>query len=164
MKKISVDHLARVEGSGGISATIDGKVVTDVKFSIYEGPRLVERLTLGKTPEEVVNIVPRICAICTISHKNAALRAMENALSIKVPTKVSFLRELMHLGEMIESHSLHIYYLTLPDYAGFPNAIAMASKFELEVKVALEMKEFGNHIMKTASGRYIHGENPVIGG
>jgi len=89
---------------------------------------------------------------------------MENALSIKVPTKVSLLRELMHLGEMIESHSLHIYYLALPDYVGFPNAIAMASKFELEVKIALEMKEFGNHIMKTASARYIHGENPIIGG
>jgi len=164
MKIISVDHLARVEGSGGISATIDGKVVTDVKFSIYEGPRLVERLTIGKTPEEVVNIAPRICAICSISHKYAALRAMENALSIKAPTKVSLLRELMHLGEMIESHSLHIYYLALPDYVGFPNAIAMASKFELEVKIALEMKEFGNHIMKTASARYIHGENPIIGG
>ena len=164
MKKISVDHLARVEGNGGISATIDGNVVTDVKFSLYEGPRLLERLTLGKTPEEDVNIVPRICAICSISHKYAALRSMEIALSIKVPPKVSLFRELMHLGEMIESHSLHIYYLALPDYVGFPNAIAMASKFELEVKIALEMKEFANHIMKTASGRYIHGENPIIGG
>jgi len=164
MKKISVEHLARVEGNGGISATIDGKAVIDVKFSIYEGPRLVERLTIGKTPEEDVNIVPRICAICSLSHKYAALRAMENALSVKVSSKVSLFRELMHLGESIESHSLHIYYLALPDYVGFPNVIAMASKFELEVKIALEMKEFGNHIMKTASGRYIHGENPVIGG
>lgn len=164
MKKISVDHLPRVEGSGGISATIDGRVVTDVKFSLYEGPRLVERLTLGKTPEEDVNIVPRICAICSVSHKYAAIRAMENSLSVKVPAKVSLFRELMHLGEMIESHSLHVYYLVLPDYVGFPNAIAMASKFDLEVKIALEMKEFGNHIMKKASGRYIHGENPVIGG
>ncbi len=164
MKRIKIDHLARVEGNGGVIATIDGKTVTDVKFVIYEGPRLVERLTLGKTPEEDVNIVPRICAICTVSHKYAALRAMENALAVKVPPKVSLFRELMHMGEMIESHSLHIYYLALPDYVGFPNAIAMASKFELEVKIALEMKEFGNHIMKTASGRYIHGENPVIGG
>ncbi len=164
MKKISVDHLARVEGNGGISATIDGKIVTDVKFSIYEGPRLVERLTVGKTPEEDVNIVPRICAICSLSHKYAVLRAMENALSVKVSPKVALFRELMHLGEMIESHSLHLYYLALPDYVGFPNAIAMAAKFDLEVKIALEMKEFANHIMKTASGRYIHGENPVIGG
>ncbi len=164
MKTISVDHLTRIEGNGGISATIDGKVVTNVYFSIYEGPRLIERLTIGKTPEEVVSVVPRICAICSISHKYAALRAMENSLSIKVPAIVSLLRELMHLGEMIESHSLHIYYLALPDYVGFPNAIVMASEFEFEVKIALEMKEFGNHIMETVSGRYIHGENPVIGG
>jgi sulfhydrogenase subunit alpha len=164
MKKITIDQLARVEGNGGITATIDGKVVTDVKFTINEGPRLIERLTVGKTPEEDVNLVPRICAICTLSHKYAAIQAMENALSVKVPAKVHLFREFMHLGEMIESHSLHLYYLALPDYVGFPNAIAMASKFDLEVKIALEMKEFGNHLMKTASGRYIHGENPVIGG
>lgn len=164
MKTISVEHLARVEGNGGISATIDGKAVTEVKFTVNEGPRLVEKLVIGKTPEENVNLVPRICAICTLSHKYASLRAMENALSVKVPPKVTLFRELMHLGELIESNSLHVYYLALPDYVGFPNVIAMASKFEFEVKIALEMKEFANHIMKTASGRYIHGENPVIGG
>jgi len=164
MKKISIDRLSRLEGNGGISATIDGNVVTDVKFFINEGPRLVERLILGKTPEGVVNIVPRICAICSLSHKYAAIKAMENALSIKVHPKVSLLRELMHLGEMIESHSLHLYYLALPDYYGFTNVIAMGSKFDFEVKIAIEIKEFGNHILKAASGRYIHGENPVIGG
>ncbi len=164
MKKITIDHLARVEGNGGLTVTIDGKVITDVKFNIFEGPRLIERLTVGRTPEEDVSIAPRICAICTLSHKNAVLRAMENALSVSVPQKVYLARELMHMGEMIESHSLHVYYLALPDYVGFPNAIAMASKFAFEVKIALEMKEFGNHIMKVLSGRYIHGENPVIGG
>ncbi|MBD3414531.1 MAG: hydrogenase maturation protease [Candidatus Aminicenantes bacterium] len=164
MKKISVDHLARVEGNGGISATIDGKVVSDVKFSIYEGPRLIEKLTLGLTPEEDVSMSPRICAICTLSHKNAVLRAMENALQVEIHPKSYLCRELMHMGEMIESHSLHVYYLALPDYLGFPNAIAMASDFEFEVKIALEMKHFANHIMKVLSGRYIHGENPIIGG
>jgi len=164
MKKITIEHLARVEGNGGVTATIDGKVVTDVKFNIFEGPRLIERLTVGRTPEEDVSMSPRICAICSISHKNAVLRAMENALSVSVPQKVYLARELMHMGEMIESHSLHVYYLALPDYVGFPNAIAMASKFAFEVKIALEMKEFGNHIMQVLSGRYIHGENPVIGG
>jgi sulfhydrogenase subunit alpha len=164
MKKITIEHLARVEGNGGVTATIDGKIVTDVKFNIFEGPRLIERLTVGRTPEEDVSMSPRICAICSISHKNAVLRAMENALSVTVPQKVHLARELMHMGEMIESHSLHIYYLALPDYVGFPNAIAMASKFAFEVKIALEMKEFGNHVMQVLSGRYIHGENPVIGG
>jgi len=164
MKKIRVDHLARVEGNGGISATIDGKVISDVKFSIYEGPRLIEKLTIGLTPEEDVSMSPRICAICTLSHKNAVLRAMENALNIQIHPKSYLCRELMHMGEMVESHSLHTYYLALPDYLGYPNAIAMASDFEFEVKIALEMKHFANHIMKVLSGRYIHGENPVIGG
>jgi len=164
MKKITVEHLARVEGNGGVTATIDGKVVTDVKFIINEGPRLVEKLTVGRSPEEDVSLAPRICAICSISHKNAVIRAMENALSVSVPEKVILARELMHMGEMIESHSLHVYYLALPDYVGFPNAVAMADKFGFEVKIALEMKEFGNHIMKVLSGRFVHGENPVIGG
>lgn len=164
MKKITIEHLARLEGNGGVTATIDGNVVTDVKFLVNEGPRLVERLTLGKTPEEDVNLVPRICAICSLSHKYAAIRAMEKALNVNVGPKVKLIRELMHLGEMVESHALHVFYLALPDYVGFPNAIAMASKFPFEVKIALEMKQYGNHIMKTVSGRYIHGENPVIGG
>jgi sulfhydrogenase subunit alpha len=164
MSKVSVDHLPRVEGNGGVFATVDGNVVTEVKFVINEGPRLIERLTVGKTPQEDVSIAPRICAICTLSHKNAVLRAMENALGIQVPPKVTLLRELMHMGEFVESHSLHTYYLALPDYVGFPNAIAMASKFPFEVKIALEMKHYANHIMKVISGRYIHGENPVIGG
>ncbi|MFW6159543.1 MAG: hydrogenase maturation protease [Acidobacteriota bacterium] len=164
MKKVTIEQLPRVEGNGGIEATIDGNVVTDVKFIINEGPRLVERLVLGRTPEEDVSLAPRICAICSISHKLAAIRAMENTLKVKVPRKVQLLRELTHMGEMIESHSLHTFYLALPDYLGFPNAVAMASKYEFEVKIALEMKNFGNHIMKTLSGRFIHGENPVIGG
>jgi len=164
MKTIRISRLARVEGACGVSATIDGQIVTDVKFFVNEGPRLFERLTIGKTPEEDLNLVPRICAICTLSHRYAALRALEKALAVKVPAKVTLLRELMHLGEMIESHSLHLYLLALPDYLGYSNAIAMASKYGFEVKVGLDMKQFGNHIMKTMSGRFIHGENPCIGG
>ena len=164
MKKITIDHLERVEGCGGITVTIDEKIIRDVKFNIFEGPRFFERLIIGKTPEEVVSLVPRICGICSISHRYAALRALEKALSIQVPRKIKLLRELMHLGEIIESHSLHIFLLALPDLAGYPSAIAMVPKFNFEVKIGLEMKHFGNRIMEVVSGRYIHGENPVLGG
>lgn len=164
MNTISIDHLARVEGNGGIHATIDGKVVSEVKFTINEGPRLTEKLVLGRTPDEDVSMSPRICAICTCSHKNGVLRAMENAMDIKISRKSYILRELMHMGEFIESHALHTFYLALPDFLGYPNAIAMAADYDLEVKIALEMKHFGNHIMKVTNGRFIHGENAIIGG
>ena len=164
MTTIGIDHLARVEGNGGIHATIDGKVVSSVRFTINEGPRLIEKLVLGRTPEEDASMSPRICAICTCSHKNAVLRALENAMDISITRKAYLLRELMHMGEFIESHSLHTFYLALPDFLGFPNAIAMASEYEFEVKIALEMKHYGNHIMKATNGRFIHGENAVVGG
>ena len=164
MKTISIDHLTRVEGNGGITAIIDGKTVTEVKFNVFEGPRLIERLTVGRTPEEDVSLAPRICAICSVSHKNAVLRAMEDALDVNVSQKILYSRELMHMGEMIESHSLHTFLLALPDFLGYPNAIAMAGDFEFEAKIGLEMKNYGNHIMKVYNGRWIHGENAVIGG
>ncbi len=164
MKVVGIDHLARVEGNGGIHATIDGKVVSDVKFTINEGPRLIEKLVLGRTPEEDASMSPRICAICTCSHKNAVLRALENAMDITISRKAYLLREIMHMGEFVESHSLHTFYLALPDFLGFPNAIAMASEYGFEVKIALEMKHYGNHIMKVTNGRFIHGENAVVGG
>lgn len=164
MKVIETEHLARVEGHGTVAVFYADSEVKEVRFNIYEGPRLIERLAVGRSPEEVISIVPRICAICSVSHKLAAIRAMENVLSVSPPRKVLLLRELLHLGEQIESHSLHVYYLALPDYLGFPSAVAMADKFNFEVKIALEMKKFGNRIMKTIAGRFIHGENPVIGG
>jgi len=164
MKTIETGHLARIEGHGNVVLSIDGGRVKEARFQVIEGPRLIERLTVGKTPDETVNLVPRICAICSASHKLAVIRAMENALGVTPSKKVLLLRELLHMGEQVESHSLHTYYLALPDYLGYPSAIALAEKFPLEVRIALEMKAFGNTILKTIGGRFIHGENPVIGG
>jgi len=164
MKKIIVDHLARVEGDGGIYVELDGDKLKKVEVRIFEGPRLIEALAVGKLPEEVVSFTPRICAICTVSHKNASIRAIEKALNFQVQEKTHYLRELMHLGEIIESHSLHIFALALPDYFGYPNVIAMVDKYEDIVKKALYLKKFGNKIMQIINGKFIHGENATIGG
>ncbi len=164
MKKVIVDHLARVEGDGGIYVELDGDKLKKVRLNIFEGPRLIEALAIGKLPEEVISFTPRICAICTVSHKNAAIRAFERILKYDENKKTYFTRELMHLGEMIESHSLHIFALALPDYLGYPNVIAMLDKYEDLVKQALALKKFGNKIMQIINGKYIHGENATAGG
>ena len=164
MKKVIVDHLARVEGDGGIYVELDGDKLKKVQVNIFEGPRLIEALAIGKLPEEVISFTPRICAICTVSHKNAAVRAFERTLKFNENEKTYFTRELMHLGEMIESHSLHVFALALPDYLGYPNVIAMIDKYEDVVKQALALKKFGNKIMQIINGKHIHGENAIAGG
>ncbi len=164
MKELNVPALARVEGDGGITVTLDGKKVKSVTLDIHEGPRLIEQLVRGMRPEDDVNVVPRICAICTLSHKFAAIRGMEKALAITPPEKAVLTRELMMLGENIESNSLHTMMLALPDFLGYPSAVAMLNDYGDDVKRALKLKKFGNHIMEVTSGRIVHGENPVIGG
>ncbi len=161
---IFIEPLARVEGHGGIKVEIKDNKIRNVEVQVLEGPRLFEAMLVGKTPEEDISIVPRICAICNLSHKYSALRGLEKALGIQVPEIINMYRHLMHHGEMIESHSLHLYFLALPDFFGYPNAVAMADKYGAVVTNALRLKKFGNMVMKTMGGRMIHGENPIIGG
>jgi sulfhydrogenase subunit alpha len=162
--KIDIKPLARVEGNGGIKVEITENKITNVEVQIFEGPRLFETLVIGKTPEENLSLVPRICAICNLSHKFASLRALEKALDVEVPEVTVAYRHIMHHGEMLESHSLHLYFLALPDFFGFDNAVAMAADHGPVVTKALQLKAFGNKIMKLMGGRMIHGENPVLGG
>ncbi|UCE91590.1 MAG: Ni/Fe hydrogenase subunit alpha [Methanobacteriota archaeon] len=164
MKTLEVVPLARVEGDGGITVTLDGKKVKKVTLDVHEGPRLIEQLVRGMKPEDDVNVVPRICAICTLSHKYAALRGLEKALAIDPPEKAQLTRDLMMLGENVESNSLHTYLLALPDFLGYPSAIAMLNDYGDDVKRALRLKKFANHVMEVTSGRIVHGENPGLGG
>ena len=163
-RKISVEPLARVEGHGGIEVLIRDNRIEDVRVDIFEGPRLMEQLTLGKTPPEAVSITSRICAICFLSHRYSDIRAHERALGIKPSEKTVLLRKLAHFGEMIESHALHYYFLALPDHFGCPDAVHMAQRFPGVVRGALELKKFGNRVMEIVAGRRIHGENMTIGG
>ena len=164
MKELNVEALARVEGDGGITVTLDGKKVKSVTLDVHEGPRLIEQLVRGMTPEDDITVIPRICAICTLSHRYSALRGLEKALGITPPEKTQLTRELMMLGENVESNSLHTFLLALPDFLGYPSAVAMLNDYADDVKRALRLKKFGNHVMAVTSGRIVHGENPVIGG
>jgi sulfhydrogenase subunit alpha len=164
MRELSVENLARVEGHGGISVTLDGKKVKSVTLDVHEGPRLIEQLVKGMRPEDDLNVIPRICAICTLSHRYAAIRGLEKALAIKPSEKTQLTRDLMMLGENVESNSLHTMLLALPDFLGYPSAVAMLNDYADDVKRALRLKKFGNHVMEVTSGRIVHGENPVVGG
>ncbi|MEO0108011.1 MAG: Ni/Fe hydrogenase subunit alpha [candidate division WOR-3 bacterium] len=164
MAVIEVKHTARIEGHAGIWVQVERNRVKDVKVTVPEGPRLFETLVLNRTPEETVSIVPRICAICSVSHRLAAINALERAMELDVPLATHLLRVLMHYGEMIESHALHVFLLALPDFLGYPNAVAMVEKHGDQVLRGLRLKKFGNRVMEITSARYTHGENPTVGG
>jgi sulfhydrogenase subunit alpha len=161
---LRIEHLARVEGHGGVTITMNGDQVSHVWLDIFEGSRLFETLVRGRRFDEVSQIVSRICSICSTSHALTAILATERAMEVQVSPQTNKLRELMHLGENIESHALHLFLLAAPDYLNYPSAIALAADKPSAVQLGLRLKKLGNSIQETIGGRAIHPVNAIPGG
>jgi len=163
-RRIEVDHLSRVEGHGRIRVEIDGDEIKRIEFGLMEGPRWFESVVLGRSCEDVSSLVCRICAICSVGHKVTSLLALEDALGVEPSEQTKLLRELHSHGMFMESHSLHIYFLALPDFLGAGSVVELLPEHEAAVARALELKKLANDVQETIGGRAIHPENPVIGG
>jgi sulfhydrogenase subunit alpha len=163
-RTIRVEHLARVEGHGGITVELDGRTVGDVKFDVFEGARLLEGLVRGRSCEDISQIVSRICAICSVGHALTSLKATETALGIGISPQTELLRDLLYRGESIQSHALHIFCLAVPDYLDYPSVLAMAADHETAVKLGLRLKKLGNSIQEAIGGRAVHPVNAILGG
>jgi sulfhydrogenase subunit alpha len=164
MKTVVIEHLARVEGHGGIAVELDGDKVGKVHFDVFEGARLLESLVRGKRYDEVSPILSRICSICSAAHSLTSLKASENAFGVQVSPQTLLLRELLYQGENIQSHALHLFLLAAPDYLDFPSAIALAAEKPDAVLLGLRLKKLGNLIQETIGGRAVHPVNVVPGG
>ncbi|AMQ18618.1 NADPH-dependent hydrogenase/sulfhydrogenase 1 subunit alpha [Thermococcus peptonophilus] len=161
---ITVDHIARVEGKGGVEIVVGDDGVKEVKLNIIEGPRFFEAITLGKKLDEALSVYPRICSFCSAAHKLTALEAAEKAVGFTPREEIQALREVLYIGDMIESHALHLYLLVLPDYMGYSGPLHMVEEYKREIKTALDLKNLGSWIMDELGSRAIHQENAVLGG
>jgi len=163
-REISVDYLARVEGEGALYLSLDGDVVKDLQFKIFEPPRFYEAFLRGRRHSEAPDITARICGICPVAYQTSSVNAMEFAAGVTVDRRIRDLRRLLYFGEWIESHTLHVYMLHAPDFLGYPSAIEMAGDMPDIVTNALRLKRLGNQIMTIVGGREIHPINVKVGG
>ncbi|MFN7998291.1 MAG: Ni/Fe hydrogenase subunit alpha [Bryobacteraceae bacterium] len=161
---IRIEHLARVEGHGGILVELEGNEVASVHFEILEGLRLMEGLVRGRGYQEVAPTLSRVCSICSAAHAVTSLRATEAAFGVEVSEQTRILRELLYLGGNIASHALHVFLLAAPDYLDMGGAPAMAERHPDVVMVGLRLKKLGNRIQTVIGGRAIHPVNAIVGG
>ena len=115
---IHVHHLTRVEGHGDIMAVIQGGELKEVRFSVVEAPRFFEAFLRGRSYGELAHLASRICGICAVSHRAAALKAVESAFGVRISDQSVLLRRLVFHGEVLSSHVLHLYFLAAPDFLG----------------------------------------------
>ncbi|MDA8237663.1 MAG: Ni/Fe hydrogenase subunit alpha [Chloroflexi bacterium] len=159
-----VGELTRVEGEGSLRLRVrDGEVV-EARFGIFETPRYFEQLVVGRTPDEVIDIVARICGICPVAYQMSAVHGFEDLFGVRVDPSTRALRRLFYCGEWIESHALHVYFLHAPDFLGYESGIALAADHGPLVEKALRMKKAGNRLVALLGGRPIHPVSVRVGG
>lgn len=161
---VDVGLLTRVEGEGSLHLRVEGGEVTEARLSIFEAPRYFEKICCGRSPNEVIDIVSRICGICPVAYQMSAVHAFESCFGIEIDPAVRALRRLMYCGEWIESHGLHVHLLHAPDFLGYPSAIDMAKDHREDVERGLALKKMGNQIVAALGGRAIHPVSVRVGG
>jgi coenzyme F420-reducing hydrogenase alpha subunit len=161
---VDIAGLTRVEGEGSLRLQVRNGVVEQAHLEIFEAPRYFERLVVGRTPDEAIDIVARICGICPVAYQMTAVHAFEHGLGIEIDPAVRALRRLLYCGEWIESHALHVYLLHLPDFLGYPSALEMAHDRRAVVEAGLALKRTGNRIVELIGGRAIHPVSVRVGG
>ncbi len=163
-RNIKVAMLARVEGEGGLEVRVRNGRVADVKFRIFEPPRLFEAFLRGRGFTEAPDITARICGICPVAYQMSSVHAMEMACGVTVGGMLRELRRLLYCGEWIESHVLHVVMLHAPDFLGYESAVHMAADHADQVTNGLALKKTGNAIVTLLGGREIHPINVRVGG
>jgi len=122
---IDVHHVTRIEGHGNINIVVEKGKLVDAKWSVVETPRFFEAMLRGMSHEMAPILTARICGICSIGHALASLRATENALGIEIPETARKIRLLAKHGETLQSHLLHLFFLTAPDFFNVGSVIPL---------------------------------------
>jgi sulfhydrogenase subunit alpha len=164
MPTIKLDHITKIEGHGSLHAKVEGGKVVDVQMKAMEGVRFFEAFVRGRKFQEVPILTSPICGICSQAHVLASIGAIEAATSIEPSEQTLKLRELLNIGQYLQSHNIHTHFLALPDYLGYGDAIQMMDKHSVAVNRALKFKRWASSFCVLMGGRDMHPVAAQVGG
>jgi NAD-reducing hydrogenase large subunit len=172
LRRVAIEPVSRVEGHGKVTILLDDKnQVHQVRLHIVEF-RGFEKFIEGRPYWEVPVMVQRLCGICPVSHNLAASKALDLIVGAKQITPAAEkLRRLMHYGQMLQSHALHLYHLCSPDLLfGFDsevalrNIVAVAQRYPDAARRGILLRKYGQEVIRITSGKRVHGTGSIPGG
>ena len=174
-KKITIEPVTRVEGHGKVTIKLnDAGEVTDSRLHIVEF-RGFERFVQGRPYWEAPVLVQRLCGICPVSHHLAAAKALDVIVGAGTGDGLTAvgdkMRRLMHYGQFFQSHVLHFFHLSSPDFLfGFDgdpvtrNIIGVIQENRDLAIQGVMMRKYGQEVIKHTAGKKIHGTGAIPGG
>jgi len=120
--RLVVDPITRIEGHLRIEAELDGSGTISKAYSSGTAVRGIELIVQGRDPRDLWAFTQRICGVCTTVHALASVRAVENALGIKIPLNANLIRNVMYGAQMAHDHTVHFYQLHALDWVNVVSA------------------------------------------
>lgn len=162
---INIPHIHKTLGGTGFFSRISEKgEIEELKVTVLEGLRQLEGIVIGRRVFETPLVISRICGICPTSHILNACRALENALDIEVSEQTEGLRRLITSAQIIQSHTAHLFFMSLADFFNIEGEDELVKKFSKESQAVLELRDFGLKVIKAVGGRTVHPLTPKPGG
>ncbi|HXE97150.1 MAG TPA: nickel-dependent hydrogenase large subunit [Dongiaceae bacterium] len=122
MARIVVDPITRIEGHLRIEAEIDGGYIKDAWSSatMFRG---IEKILKGRDPRDAWYWTQRFCGVCTTVHSIASIRAVEDALKIKIPPNAQLIRNIIMGIQNVQDHVIHFYHLHALDWVDITSGL-----------------------------------------
>ena len=170
-QKITIEPVTRIEGHAKVTIRMTDAGKVDHAYLHVNEFRGFEKFCEGRMVFEMPLITPRICGICPVSHHLASAKAGDEVLGAPPPRPATLLRELMHMGQIVQSHGMHFFELAGPDLIlGFDadpairNVVGLLQADpDLTVK-AVQLRKWGQEIINILGGRRIHPNFAIPGG
>ncbi len=170
-QRIVIDPVTRIEGHAKITIHLDDEGnVSDARFHVTEF-RGFERFCEGRPLWEMAAITARVCGICPVSHLLASAKAGDQILAVTIPPAAEKLRQLMNLGQIVQSHALSFFHLSAPDLLlgmdcepAKRNVIGLIMADPALARSGIRLRQFGQEIIQILGGSKIHPAWAVPGG
>lgn len=170
-QKITIEPVTRIEGHAKVTVHLNENNTVDHAYMHVNEFRGFEKFCEGRMYFEMQMITPRICGICPVSHHLASAKTSDQIIGAEPPKPASLLRELMHMGQIVQSHGMHFFELAGPDLLlGFDadpairNVIGLVQANPALTIKAVELRKWGQEIIHTLGGRRVHPNFAIPGG
>ena len=114
---ITIDPVTRIEGHLRVDAVVDDGQVKEANCSgtLFRG---FEIFLKGRDPVDAARLTQRVCGVCPTAHATASALCLDNALGVadSIPDNGRIVRNLILVGNYLQSHILHFYALAALDY------------------------------------------------
>jgi len=123
-KHMVIDPITRIEGHMRIEAIVEETTgeVQDVYCSstMFRG---IETILKGRDPRDCGLMAMRICGVCTVTHFQRSIEAVENAFNVVVPTNARLIRNIIQGTLFMHDHLVHYYHLHSLDWVNIISAL-----------------------------------------